>query len=188
MGNYFFGCTAFAGLIVCILVCIRLWFYDRPDKKGIIRDFSTPPRIRDLFCYFSENYFNSLLETLQKVDTTDPRLRVKNEYDLWFESHIEELAQNGWCLEYIYTKGHLTDTLFAKLKDPDKNLVFQKLLISIFKNETFNVYQLNFGNLLFQYATKWELLPEVREILNKDERFSVVKDVYDRGREYAKEK
>lgn len=154
---------------------------EKKQKYGVIKDYEDVCSLR----HMPSNSFNPLLQNLRKVSRTNPLNRQRNRMDEWFEHNAEELALDGWCLSYINMYGHLTTSFLANLKNPDKNLDFQRLLISVHKNEVFDAYQANYENLLYSFAKKWELAPEAINVLDEDERFRVAKEVYELGRKFS---
>ena len=185
MENYSFFAVLASALLAVLIMAIPQFIRTKRKNDCIIRNFRGGGGIADFFCYLWQEIFNENLVRLHIVNTSDPKLRPRDEYDFWFKKQVEAFALDGWCLGYINSKGHLTDTFFKYIHEPEKNLKFQRLITSIFKNRTLGVYQENFSNLLYSFSEKWELLPEVLDTLNNDKRFAAVKNIYERGRENA---
>lgn len=100
-----------------------------------------------------QNEKDRILRVLKKVDLTDPRKRKLNEYDTWFVNHVEDFCRYKKAIEYIDYYGHLEDTFWANVKNPDKNVRLQK-----------NILRINGGshNMLCYFAKRYQLLPKVK--------------------------
>ena len=145
--------------------------------------------------YYDTILHNRLRTKLRKVNLYDPKTRSADIWDVWFKKFTQELCHDGYCLAYIDHYGHLTDTFFKNLVEldlkPEHDITFQKLLVSEYKISGglfAGVYRRNYTNLLFIYGQRWQLLPEIVDILKTDKRFSDARQTYELAREYALEK
>ena len=97
----------------------------------------------------------------------------------------------GDCLSYIDHYGHLTETFLKNIKDlglkPEEDLIFQELLISVFPLEYGGKFYSNYTNILYLFILKMRchLLPEIEDILNRDERLADSKEIYELALEHA---
>ncbi|MBO7097659.1 MAG: hypothetical protein J6W11_03365 [Alphaproteobacteria bacterium] len=131
---------------------------------------------------------SALRDKLERVNLLDPQKRAQDPWDIWFKQNTKRLCHDGACLAHISRYGHIEDTFFkniARLElDVAHDSEFQRLLISISYNSYIDEYRANFTNVLFTYARHYDLLPEILEVLNKDERFADAKEVYQDGLKY----
>lgn len=131
---------------------------------------------------------SALRDKLKRVNTLDPKKRAQDPFDIWFKINTKLLCHDGACLDHISRYGHIEDTFFKNIAqlnlDVAHDLEFQRLLISISYNSHAGEYYPNFRNLLFTYARHYDLLPEILEVLNTDERFAHAKEVYEDGLKY----
>ena len=170
--------------LIVLVTVVSVWggfnYFSKPKRKehkyALIKSFNNVFSIRHIF----DNPLSPLLLSLRDIRKKDTITR-----DKWFEKYAEDMALDGWCLSYIDSYGHLTATFLNSLNEPEKNLTFQRLLISVRKSDIFDAYQANYENILFLYAKKWELAPEIQKVLAEDERFRVAKEIYELGRRFA---
>lgn len=131
---------------------------------------------------------SALRDKLEHVNLLDPQKRKQDPWDIWFKQNTKRLCHDGACLAHISRYGHIEDTFFkniARLElDVAHDSEFQRLLISVSYNSYAGEYYPNFRNLLFTYARHYDLLPEILEVLDKDERFANAKEVYEDGLKY----
>lgn len=164
----------------------------RKSKKAPLQNAPSPDEQTNAII---KNYYlfqnSPLMRKLRRVKTTDPEKRQPDRHDVWFREHIQELCHNGYCLGYIDTSANLS-RLFWKTIDelqPEicQDLQFQRLLISLQGKGGFGIYYPNFPSMLFEYATRCPLLPELIEVLKTDERFKRSLDYYEHGlaKDYA---
>jgi len=134
---------------------------------------------RDLdFSYHSDG----LLERLEKVNCYDPRNREPDKMDKWFKNATRKLMHDGYCLSYIDYHGHLSSTFWKNMSElgikPEEDEKFQCLLVSVSK-PSWGLRTKNFGNLLYHYASHYELLPFVTELVMTDDRFADSRRLYE---------
>jgi len=115
-----------------------------------------------------------IVTNLLRMDKTNPKLRERNGYDAWFIKNVENFYQYPEVMAIIEYYGYLTDVFIDNLQEPWNNLQLQKILVSIDKD-----YEMaNFSNLLCLFLEKWDLLPEIKEIVLHDKRFSQIRRIY----------
>lgn len=180
-----FALGAWLCLIAATLAAVYVFWHRRYQKiqqftTNVIADFDVFDMIHpSTFLGIGPLSSDPWLNKLAQMDKTDPLKRQRNWYDEWFERNVEHFSHDGKCLAYINHYGHLEDKFWQCIKNPDKNLELQKLLISVCYNKTFGVYYVNFSNLLFNYARNYELSPELLNVINNDERFKSAKETYE---------
>ena len=125
-----------------------------------------------------------LLQNLAKVNKYNPSTRLMDEMDYWFQNATPRLMHRGNCLALINSYGYIEETFWQNIQklglNPEKDAFFQKLLISV--HNVNSIWNKNFGNLLFSFGIRYELLPEVEKILREDPRFESAKNTYDLAR------
>ncbi len=114
-----------------------------------------------------------LIENLRKMDKTNPKQREQNELDKWFVEHVECFYRYAETMTFIQHFGYLCEVFLNNLKQPEQNLELQKRLVSIDE-----LGFLNFQNVFVCYLDKWDLLPEVKQLIFSDKRFRWVRRVY----------
>ena len=124
----------------------------------------------------TETELLQLMENLEKMDKTNPKLRKQNQYDIWFAEHTELFYKYWQTMAFIEHYGYLSDAFIKNLKQPKQNLELQKMLISVDEGPHYRF--INFKNLLWDYLHRWDLLPEVKQIISNDERFENVLNLY----------
>lgn len=169
--------TIIIGSIIWVKVCERKRVkYENSASSaysekscGVVESFSFDK------CF---NPFNMLLWDLHKVNVYNPRLRKPEENDKWFREHTCRLMHDGACLAYINHYGHLEETFWKNIEElglkPEEDVKFQCLLISI---DSVNYFP-NFPNLLYHYIQHWNLLPNVKSVMDVDSRFENLRTRY----------
>jgi len=182
---------------ICALLLAALYRLSRMKRRHKKKSKKTPlqdtPSPDEQTNEIIKNYYlfddSPLMRKLQRVKSTDPDKRRPDRHDKWFKEHIQELCHNGYCLGYIDTSAYRA-RLFWKTIDelqPEicQDLQFQRLLISLQGKGGFGTYFPNFSSMLFTYATRCPLLPELVKVLETDERFKRSREYYERGRAYG---
>lgn len=108
----------------------------------------------------------------------------------WFEMQTLNISHDAYCIQYIEKFNDLSAQFWKNLEkqriDIAHDEIFQRLLISIRTLDRFDAYDTNFGYFLCSYGSRYKLLPQFLEILNKDDRFKNSKKMYECGRNYRK--
>lgn len=184
----------YLGAAVCcatIIIGSLIWLKMQEKKQAKLENSSVSAssvKARVIVKNFSFekcfNPFNVLLWKLHKVNVYSPRLRKPEEGDKWFKDHTRHLMHDGACLAYINHYGHLEDVFWKNIGElglkPEKDVEFQCLLFSIDAENYFP----NFSNLLCNYINHWELLSEVRSIMDADPRFKNLRTIYALSKKY----
>ncbi len=118
-------------------------------------------------CLLSEEEVMSLLE---RVDRSDPKKRKIDWFDLCFERLIPFLPMfpSDEPLVFISKYGYLEQT-FWNVLDNDGNIgrdvFFQYRLCEVTSSRKAGLFYPKFGNLLFGYIQRYDLLPQVKDAL-----------------------
>lgn len=117
-------------------------------------------------CLLSEEEVMSLLK---RVDKSDPSVRMVDVWDGYFEQLIPFLPTFPFDepLIYVAKYWHLTE-IFLKLLDKQNigtDVSFQYRLCEVRLSSVTGEYYPKFGNLLFGYVKRYDLLPEVKVAL-----------------------
>lgn len=125
-----------------------------------------------------------VVELLSKVDVTDPQKRCRNVYDGYYKKLLPCLYKYGEALRIINRYGHLADTFFRVLTDIGSNPKWQYKLCEVEVNEFMpqDPYFARYGNLLFGYVRRYDLLPEVKEELFQNPKYKRVVEIYEIAR------
>ena len=167
--------------LAVIAVCAGVYNSYRKKKMLIAGSINKDEYLVNYAYYALLGHVDSLVEILQNVNQEELSEQERAKYEKLFVANIEKIAVNGWCLAYINNFPHLLYFFLSNIKEPDKNLKFQKLLISVEPAMCFP----NFRDLLFHYAERWQLLPEVAKVLESDECFLTTRRIYENARKYA---
>lgn len=125
-----------------------------------------------------------VLDLLEKVDKSDPQKRCRNFYDGRFEKLLPCLFLYGEALRIVDRYGYLTDTFFRVLADIGSDQRWQHRLCEVEANKFMpqNPYFAKYGNLLFGYIRRYDLLPEVKEELFQNPKYKRVVEIYEIAR------
>lgn len=108
----------------------------------------------------------------------------------WFKAHINEIAHDGYCLEYLNKITDLEMMFWKNIEELNIDIAhdaqFQRLLISLQAGKPFSKRLANFKYLLFSFASRYELMPEFLQVINTDPRFERAKELYKSGRNFRK--
>ena len=115
------------------------------------------------------------LERLQNI-RTEKKQSLQN--SIWFGKNVNQFCRSGAVLAFINAYKDVQGMFWQSVTEPQQNLEFQLLLISVFPS-SYGGYCRNYNHLLYDYLTQYELLPQVLEIVMTDRRFSDVKRVYE---------
>ena len=170
-----FALVGWLCLIAAIIAAICVFVRRRRQKMAYIADYDPDYDLYSFTYFVSGKISDPWMNKLYQMDKTDPAKRACNWYDEWFERNVEYFADKGRYLAYINKYGWLEDKFWECIKEPDKNLKLQKLLISVYPLRDFGLYAENFSNMLFHYAQKYQFAPEQQKIIDSDERFAAVK-------------
>lgn len=190
--------------LLAVICCLTpfigggIWFALRCDKESdekspvpsLTSKFSFEDYESIMIHYYSPYGGNSSLrEKLENVNPLASNRRAINAWDHWFRRHTADCYHDGDCLAYINHYGYIEDTFWKNIDElglkPEKDLKFQLLLISVYYNEYIEQYYKNFSNLLFNFGKHYQLMPEVQNILNNDQRFAQSKKTYEFARKCA---
>ena len=188
---------------VLLLIAIKIWVVLRARRSVIETNdeensFILSRAERDIMLrkydydpYNTAIFPDTLLEMLKKVNRLNPNTRQLDAMDEWFKRATPKLMHNGKCLSYIDHYGHLEDMFWKNVSElnlhPEQDKKFQMLLFSCHYVSNFGYWHNNFSNMLFHFGGSYgTLLPEVEEVINKDNRLKAAKGIYYRARGYAK--
>ena len=163
-------CVAMLGFAVLVVVLLG----NKPNKtksrksRLLIKEYS-------IYQLSLRKKANNLLEQLMEVDCTSKDVLEK---DNWFRANTLNFMRDGECLTFINHYKNVLEIFFKNMEileiRPEKDEMFQSLIVSISSaNEG-----ANFSNLLYCYATRWSLLPEIETQLMEDVSFLAVKHMY----------
>lgn len=178
----------YLGAAVCcatIIIGSIIWLKIREKKQAELENLSSSALSEKqgvvVQCFSFErclNPFNMLLWKLHRVNVYEPKLRAPEAMDIWFRENTRRLMHDGACLAYIDYYGHLENVFWKNIEElglkPEQDVKFQCLLISIDSENYFP----NFSGLLRYYINHWDLLPEVKLIMDVDARFENLRTMY----------
>ncbi|MBP5615654.1 MAG: hypothetical protein J6X42_03790 [Alphaproteobacteria bacterium] len=140
-------------ILVIILVCICLIFAGLNDIKAEREDRYRRLEKKQFYSY---------------------------DWNYWFERETKKICHDRYCLSYLEDDTSLQKKFWENIQKLDINVEkdkrFQRLLIDY--NDKWYVFK----KLVYSYALRFDFLPELVEIMNKDQRFSFAKEVYEKGK------
>ena len=179
-------------VLCCLVLFISLGIYcflryrRKPKvKTEPINPFDDSFLIQD-YWEFDLEHSNRLLEQLENVRCTNPRERTPDCWDVWFKKSTEAFFHDAQCLARIQHFGYLEDLFWENIDElgltPQDDEIFQCLIISVSSSEW---HRSNYQNLLYHFAKRYELLPQVKERLENDPRLARSRETYEHGRQNA---
>jgi hypothetical protein len=185
-----------------LLIAIKIWVVLRARRSVIETkdgENSSMSSLTENDIMLREYYYafcskatsaDTLLAMLKKVNVYNPKTRQPDEMDEWFRKATPLLMHNGNCLLYINNYGYLEDTFWKNVSElnlhPEQDKIFQQLLFSCHYVDIWGCWYNNFNNMLYHFGYNYNILPEIEDRINSDERLKFAKDVYYRAKEYAK--
>lgn len=207
MENYFTHAGIFCLIIVLLLVYAGLVRYGskRPKKQIVFPSYEA--EVDEGNVLFKNFYVgtSALRQEMEKILFFKSRKRrigetsLKNHVEVlahprrgekWFKAHINEIAHDGYCLEYLNKITDLEMMFWKKIEELNIDIAhdaqFQRLLISLQAGKPFSKRLVNFKYLLFSFASRYELMPEFLKVINTDPRFEHAKELYENGKNFRK--
>ena len=187
---------------VLLLIAIKIWVVLRARRSVIetkdeenssmssLTERDIMLREYDYDPYNTAIFPDTLLEMLKKVNRLNPNTRQFDAMDEWFKRATPKLMHNGKCLSYIDHYGHLEDMFWKNVSElnlhPEQDKIFQQLLFSCHYVDILGCWDNNFNNMLYHFGYNYDILPEIEDRINSDERLKLSKETYYSAQEYAK--
>ncbi|MBP5352376.1 MAG: hypothetical protein J6Y91_01250 [Alphaproteobacteria bacterium] len=120
------------------------------------------------------------LARFNRMDLSNPRYRLKNQDDEWFEQNVDKFSTSRAIIAVINRSGYLDETFWRLVTKPEQNIRLQKILISVYESSLLDCFhQVSYRSMLFHYLKYYDLVEPLKEIVFTDNRFTAVRNIYE---------